>query len=190
MAAKESWQLRRPCRPLGGTLPSVLLSRAYLQRWVPGRTFGATFLSDGSSASLLGVCSGRFTKHAGRPFVYAGSLGPVALGEEFTEPMERMGAHVVQQSALKGLFNVDLIIDGEVIWLLEVNPRWSASCELIERAMTDAARLSPRESLIGLVFRGRVNDSPLATPLARLFETNRFLPSERPVRSEPDRRTR
>ena len=138
----------------------------YLQRWVPGRTFGATFLSDGSSARLLGICSGRFTKLSNRPFVYAGSLGPLALGKALTDTIQRVGAHVVQQLPLQGLFNVDLIIEGEVVWLLEVNPRWSASCELIERAMIDAASLSPRESLIGLTLRGRVNDVPLATPSA------------------------
>ncbi len=46
----------------------------------------------------------------------------------------RRGGKIVAEAGLVGLFGIDFIVDdrGEV-WLIEVNPRWTASLELYER---------------------------------------------------------
>lgn len=136
----------------------------YRQRWVPGRACGATFLGDGRDARLLGVCRSLFvrrrmaesggtapTRHgvltpvaaADRPFVYAGGFGPVSLPQAIRRPIASLGQLAARRFGLRGLFNADFIvascpIAGPRVWLLEINPRWSGSSELIEMAWPQA----------------------------------------------------
>ena len=42
-------------------------------------------------------------------------------------------AAVSEQFELIGLFGVDFILDGDTVWTLEVNPRYTASVEIVER---------------------------------------------------------
>jgi predicted ATP-grasp superfamily ATP-dependent carboligase len=41
---------------------------------------------------------------------------------------------LAEQFELIGLFGVDMIFDGEQMWVIEVNPRYTASMEVVERA--------------------------------------------------------
>ncbi len=121
-----------------------------LQQWVPGRSYGASFLSDGLSTCLLGVCRSSFTRKGAMPFVYAGSLGPVCLPPKAVRSLGRLGRRVMKLG-MRGLFNVDLIVDSAGAgWLLEINPRWSGSSELIERSLADRGLLDGGTSLLGL----------------------------------------
>ncbi len=113
---------------------TVARSAQYLQRWVPGKLYGATLISNGIEAVLLGVCRSRFTRIGPFPFLYAGSLGPIEVGSTLRRQLEQIGSRVVATSGVRGLFNLDFIVGpGSQLWLLEINPRWSGSSELIER---------------------------------------------------------
>ena len=49
--------------------------------------------------------------------------------------MVRLTGNVLaEQFELTGLFGVDFILENERIWTLEVNPRYTASIEIVERA--------------------------------------------------------
>lgn len=122
----------------------------YLQKWIPGRSYGATLISDAVQARLLGVCRSLFTRHPSRPFVYAGSMGPVEVSPAVARSLCRLGRHVVATTKLRGLLNVDFLIDRSgAAWLLEINPRWSGSSELIERRLMDQHPSNSKESLFG-----------------------------------------
>lgn len=106
----------------------------YFQQRVAGRPFGAAFLATDSGSELLGVARS-MTRSMGRyPFLYAGSLGPVRIAAECRRTLERLGETIRQQLSMRGLFGVDLLADrsGERLWLLEINPRITASMELFE----------------------------------------------------------
>ena len=160
-ASADRWLLKNPHSSGGLAVhwapPSwrldVAQDRSYLQAWVPGRPHGATFVSNGSSCQLLGVCAGRFTRIGQTPFVYAGSLGPTIVTVQARSSISKLGQTIVDRTGIAGLFNADLMIKGDKIWLLEVNPRWSASCELVERWLIDAGYLGPRESLLGMAYQ-------------------------------------
>jgi predicted ATP-grasp superfamily ATP-dependent carboligase len=105
----------------------------YLQRWVPGKLYGATLISNGNEVTLMGVCRSRFTRIGPFPFLYAGSLGPIEVRSTMRRQLEEIGSRLVACSGLRGLFNLDFIVGpASQYWLLEVNPRWSGSSELIE----------------------------------------------------------
>lgn len=122
-----------------------------IQQWIAGRNYGATLLSDGRRVRLLGVCRSLFTRHPDRPFVYAGSVGPLPIPSPIAAALQRLGEQVVATTAAAGLLNVDFVLDqGGQVWLLEINPRWSGSSELVDRWLTDAGRLDDASSLLGL----------------------------------------
>lgn len=86
----------------------------------------------GSSLPLAGA-----DWSGGRPFAYCGSVdAPLdGLPDGLRATFERLGTAVAAAFELKGLFGIDAIVDaaGDV-HVLEVNPRPTASMELIERA--------------------------------------------------------
>jgi predicted ATP-grasp superfamily ATP-dependent carboligase len=66
-------------------------------------------------------------------FQYAGSIGPLELhGAEQTD-FDRLG-DAVASLGLVGLFGVDCVLADGRPWPVEVNPRYPASAEVIERA--------------------------------------------------------
>ena len=99
-----------------------------VQQWVSGRVLGATLLSSGSDVALLGVCRSRFTRKGKHPFVYCGSLGPVAISDRLRQGLIELAERILLVTGLRGLFNLDFVADPSgPLWLLEINPRWSDS---------------------------------------------------------------
>nr|WP_161501358.1 ATP-grasp domain-containing protein [Rhodopirellula sp. SM50] len=107
---------------------------AILQRPVRGRLCGASFFGLGDRAMLLGVCRLLKKRIGPHPFVFAGALGPIPLSVASVHSLDRLGDAVCCLSPLVGPFNIDVVLQHDTVTLLEVNPRWSASMELVERA--------------------------------------------------------
>ena len=114
------------------------------QAWVPGRLFGGTMLCDGRRAWPVGVCRSLFTRSGSNPFVFAGSFGPVALPDKTLASLLRLADRTVRSTGLRGLMNIDFIcphvvhrrrdpMQDQRLWLLEINPRWSGSSEILDR---------------------------------------------------------
>ena len=59
------------------------------------------------------------------------SLAPLAKPARAS--IERLGNILAKHFELIGLFGVDFILDGDSVWTLEVNPRYTASVEIVER---------------------------------------------------------
>jgi predicted ATP-grasp superfamily ATP-dependent carboligase len=109
---------------------------AYLQRYVEGRALSALFLAARGQAILLGVTRQLLGKdfNLQEAFVYAGSIGPLTLSAIQMAQVQDLGNALAAQFGLVGLFNTDLVEAAGKIWLIEVNPRYSASVEVLERA--------------------------------------------------------
>ena len=114
----------------------------YVQQRIAGTPGSIAFAADGSSAVLLGFSRqlvGESHLGAGR-FRYCGSilgtLGEPLFGHQ-EELLERAGAIatvLAREFRLRGLNGVDFIARNGVPYPIEVNPRYSASMELVERA--------------------------------------------------------
>ncbi len=68
------------------------------------------------------------------PFQYAGSIGPLTISHEISEQLDTLRDLLAERFGLRGVVGVDLWIDDQRAWVLEVNPRYTASVELLERA--------------------------------------------------------
>ena len=105
------------------------------QKFIRGRTFGATVASDGEKSVLIAVCES-LRGAPGRPFAYSGSVGPVhdTCVRSAIPGLDQLAQRLTKNFGLKGLWNFDLVHHRrEGQWyLLEVNPRPSASMEALE----------------------------------------------------------
>jgi predicted ATP-grasp superfamily ATP-dependent carboligase len=108
----------------------------YLQRFTAGTAFGASYVAAGGRCRLLGVCKQLSATHDRESsFLYGGSLGPYPLTDALQRQFEELGTALAEEFPLRGLFGCDAIVDDAgKAWLLEVNPRYTASMELLERA--------------------------------------------------------
>lgn len=138
-----------PSDRIDSTFEHVFDGSRYLQRHIVGRSIGAVYLATRSCTELLGAsyqltCPSRAQN---LPFRYAGSVGGLnfsAPGEtQLVDNLRGLGSLVTSVFPLSGIFSLDFILDaGSRLQLLEVNPRYTAGCELIERGLG--------KSLVGL----------------------------------------
>jgi predicted ATP-grasp superfamily ATP-dependent carboligase len=137
IADPREW-LVKPIRSAGGIgiaryIPGTSLrSDMYLQERVEGETESATFVSHHDDVHLLGRMRQYVTGDRDQPFLYRGSIGPLPADAQLDDALLRLGNVFRETSGLRGIFGVDYVLKGNEPWILEVNPRWTASCELLE----------------------------------------------------------
>jgi uncharacterized protein len=139
----DEW-LWKPRRSSGGLLirratdaiPAVL---GYWQRWIPGASTSAVFVAAGGSSRLLGMSHQLHGRDFGlsRRFLYCGSLAPTRLAFVGTDQIAALGQQLAEDFGLVGLFNVDFVSAGDGVWVLELNARYSASVEVLERVRNE-----------------------------------------------------
>ena len=111
----------------------------YLQEFVDGIPGSVVFVAArgravplGLSRQLVGECA-----FGASGFRYCGSIltsAPCAREEELAAASMRLVDAVTEAFDLVGVGSIDFIASGGVPYPVEVNPRWSASMELVERA--------------------------------------------------------
>ena len=140
-ATRHDW-LIKPFRSAGGIgighyEDQPLDERHYLQEYLPGDSFSAVFVGGRGYCRLLGVTQqlvGLPEFHA-REFGYCGSIGPLGLTDADDRQWWRIGEVISNEFELTGLFGVDAIKQGDKIYPVEVNPRYTASVEVLELAL-------------------------------------------------------
>jgi len=141
-----SW-IRKPIRSGGGHgiavhPPGAPLGPGYLlQERLEGLPCSAVFVADGRECRLLGISEQLIGEKAfgGSAFRYCGSiLGPVRDGEvECRQVIDRAGqvvSAITREFRLVGVNGMDFVLKGRDVYPLEINPRYTASMELVERA--------------------------------------------------------
>ena len=97
----------------------------------------AVYGSDRTSMRLLGVTEQIIGDPAfgAAGYQYCGSIGPMQLSAIQTEALTHLGCALTERLGLSGVFGVDAVIDAAgTTWPVEVNPRYTASIEVLERA--------------------------------------------------------
>ncbi|MFV2065722.1 MAG: ATP-grasp domain-containing protein [Pirellulales bacterium] len=144
--ADGSW-LRKPIASAGGGGITVWRGpshagdqsgrASYLQWRVAGLSCAAVYVAAGQRAVLIGMAR-QLTGAAWcgtRSFHYSGSVGPFHPTPRLRASLNRLGNGLSRQFGLIGLFGVDLILQGDRAWTVEVNPRYTASIEVLERGL-------------------------------------------------------
>jgi predicted ATP-grasp superfamily ATP-dependent carboligase len=144
---RKTW-LRKPVRSGGGYRnafwqPGKPVGRGFLlQEYLPGLPCSASFVANGEGCVLIGLTE----QLIGRPeldasgFAYCGNILPLAeardpaVGPGILHQVQELAQWLTRTFGLVGVNGFDFILADRQVWLLEVNPRYSASMELIERA--------------------------------------------------------
>ena len=147
-----------PAEPLG--------PGEYVQAFAPGTSISAVFQGKARGVGVPGVgvpgvrMVGVTHQIVGdpalgaRPFQYAGSIGPIRLNPTAHERLFRIGQEIAEPHGLRGLFGIDAILDGDTVTAVEINPRYTASMEVLERATN------------GSVLQGRCDPPDASDPRA------------------------
>jgi predicted ATP-grasp superfamily ATP-dependent carboligase len=111
-------------------------SPVVFQRRVTGTPCAAVFAAMDDIATLIGVTRQLVGESwlGSHGFQYAGSIGSLPISDAVERTVRTIGEVLTQSFELSGLFGVDFVLDGDDIWTIEVNPRYTASVEICERA--------------------------------------------------------
>jgi predicted ATP-grasp superfamily ATP-dependent carboligase len=115
-------------------------AKSYFQQRIDGLPVGAVYVAADRRAELLGVTRQLIgLEWCGLPsrgqhrYRYCGSIGPLLLAPAMASRFSMLGNALAEAFDLRGLFGVDAIIADDDIWPIEVNPRYTASVEILER---------------------------------------------------------
>lgn len=134
--------LRKPIRGGGGRGIRALRddvrpsTRELAQERIDGMPASVSFLADGRRALLLGVARGLAGEAAfgATGYRYCGSLFPLPVGGRLLERLDALVQSATRAFGLVGLNGLDFVLRDDEAFVLELNPRYSASMELIQRA--------------------------------------------------------
>lgn len=140
--------LLKPRKSAGGvnieswSLSDMIPAAYFVQEYIAGTPMSAIYHADGWSARLLGATEQFIGEpdFGGRGFHYCGGVGPVPLSAEARRALTGLGVMLAQRFDLRGVFGIDMVMDFQgVLWPVEINPRYTAGVELLERATGMAA---------------------------------------------------
>ncbi len=116
----------------GGSGVGTCAGANYLQRKVRGMQLSALF----RGSQLLGVTRQLVGEHwaGASKYKYCGSIGPWELTADCAHQVQHLGNVLNAKFDLTELFGVDLILQRNRVWTIEVNPRYTAAVEIVERA--------------------------------------------------------
>jgi predicted ATP-grasp superfamily ATP-dependent carboligase len=144
---ERQW-LRKPLNSGGGhgivfALGARSAGRGYLlQEYIPGLSCSASFVANQRDAVVIGLAEqliGR-TEFGANGFRYCGNILPLETarnryaGTKILEQVQRIATLITREFGLAGVNGFDFILADDQVCLIEVNPRYSASMELIEKA--------------------------------------------------------
>jgi predicted ATP-grasp superfamily ATP-dependent carboligase len=141
--------LRKPLRGGGGIRVQewrggALPAGTFLQERIEGVPCSAAAVGDGRDAVVLGITEQLVGQRAFgvRGHRWCGNLVPPRVpAGELLDQARVICSRLARAFALRGLFGVDVIWDGERAWTVEVNPRPTASLEAFDGVNAFGAHL-------------------------------------------------
>lgn len=106
----------------------------YYQERIEGKSYASLYLRDWRGTHWIGLTR-QWVGRPGSEFAYVGSIGPCHPPRALRQQLESIGNCLGWEFGLRGLFGVDLILKDGVAWPVEVNPRYTASAEVLELAL-------------------------------------------------------
>jgi predicted ATP-grasp superfamily ATP-dependent carboligase len=109
----------------------------YYQEFIKGESRSAIFCFTESGFELLGVSiqsSGTQSLHAD-DFLYSGNMGPVKPCSSELKDLQTIGEIISSNYHPLGLLGMDYILNDSKVYPLEINPRYTASMEVLELSL-------------------------------------------------------
>jgi predicted ATP-grasp superfamily ATP-dependent carboligase len=113
-------------------------STCYYQRHIPGQVMSVLFIADGERYRTIGYnmlgASGSSTP---APFLYSGAIAQVSLHDVMRMQIEQVVDKLISKLGLRGINSIDFIHNDAGNFVIDLNPRPSATLELYEHLMPE-----------------------------------------------------
>jgi len=142
-ADSPGWLAKRPGSCGGGhVMPAHRVtdtSGHYYQRKLPGRVMSVLFLANGRRMAVVGI-SEQWSDTTGSPesYRYGGAVSGQNIGSALRHEVMHAITTLVSRLCLRGLNSVDIVVDKNEFYVLEVNGRPTATTELYDHGGTDS----------------------------------------------------
>ncbi len=140
VASQAPW-LRKSRRGAGGVHVRQIdasdhsseMPHSYWQQMVLGDCLGVHLVAERDGCRVLGATLALTADqwYGPLPFIYRGSWGPISLTPKQVSQILRLGEWYRSTTGIRGWLQLDFVRspDGQ-LWLLDVNPRWTAGMEV------------------------------------------------------------
>jgi predicted ATP-grasp superfamily ATP-dependent carboligase len=136
--------LKKEATGLGGThiqytmlATDIIEAYTYYQRFVSGNSGSCLFLANGHQARLVSINHQQLAPDNQHPFRLGRIESAWQLSASHNNYLDKVVNHLTVASTLVGLNSLDFIIsDLNTLFILEINPRVSASAELVNNTAT------------------------------------------------------
>ncbi len=115
-----------------------LSADGYWQKEIQGESTSALYITDGQQRMCLGY-NRLHTRRLGQEYIYTyqGATANISIDDKISYKIDSYIEKIIDHFNIKGVFSVDMIIDTSAgrtdVYVLEVNPRVSATYELYEQ---------------------------------------------------------
>jgi uncharacterized protein len=104
----------------------------YAQERVEGRPVSALFLAGAKGAEIVGFSEQWTAPGADQPYRFGGAVTPAGIDEALADALGGAIRAVAAAFDLKGVNSADFLVGPEDWWLIEINPRLSATLDLFD----------------------------------------------------------
>lgn len=108
----------------------------YYQEKILGVPVSMLFLANGETAQPVGFNLQLLAPSKAWPYRYGGAVSACNLPTAAKQSFEYAAQQLTQLLGLRGVNSLDAILSGDKLWILELNPRLSATLSLYPDAMT------------------------------------------------------
>jgi uncharacterized protein len=159
----DGWLYKRGCSEGGKGVafcaPIVGVARdGYFQRHIPGEAMSALFLACAGQTQLIGFNTLWVEAMPDAPFSFAGAVNRADLTSAQQVQVCNYIARIARLCPLTGLNSLDFVLDGDIVRVLELNPRPSATLMLYDAAFPKGLMWAHIEACRGSVLRERAAD--------------------------------
>ena len=116
------------------TYDQALLANEYYQRHIAGRSVSILFIADRSEIEVVGFNEQWVSPCDKSPFRYGGAASHVELLPDVKNQLIDAAKKLTVMFGLLGLNSLDAIVQNTTVYVLEVNPRLSATVDLYDKA--------------------------------------------------------
>lgn len=136
---KTAWLLKRSGGSGGTHIRRVIANAAlepgsYYQQEVQGIPVSLLFAADGNRAQAIGFNQQWLAPAPDMPFRYGGAVSHAEMPSGVRRQLLQAAQKLTAAVGLRGLNSLDAIMQGDRLWILELNPRLTATFDLYQAA--------------------------------------------------------
>ncbi|MCB4811604.1 ATP-grasp domain-containing protein [Methylovorus menthalis] len=136
--APDAWLCKRAghaggmhITPLSAGMPEPPAD-VYFQRKIAGHPVSLLFLAHEENVHIVGFQRQLVCPYGNLPYRYAGLVGPLMLASGIQDVLVQAASRLTRHYGLRGLNSLDAVMTEDAVFVLEINPRLSASLALYE----------------------------------------------------------